>query len=154
MKLKICPKCNKELPLSDFHINRERADNHAFSCKWCRKAYYDARKHTKFYKEKAQLPKSRFSVYKASAKTNSREFTLSLEEFETFWDCECFYCGRFFKGIGLDRVNSSRGYNLNNIVSCCTACNRMKSDLSLEKFLENVEKIFENLVYKTLDTNN
>ena len=42
---------------------------------------------------------------------------------------------------GLDRIDSSLGYTFNNIVPCCSICNIMKSNLSLEKFTEHIKQI-------------
>ena len=43
----------------------------------------------------------------------------------------CYYCGlenTSVAGVGLDRLDNSIGYILKNVVSCCTECNRAKSD--------------------------
>lgn len=37
---------------------------------------------------------------------------------------------------GLDRIDSSRGHDLDNVVPCCFQCNRSKSDKSLDEFGE------------------
>ena len=37
---------------------------------------------------------------------------------------------------GIDRVDSNKGYLLDNIVPCCTSCNTLKSNLTLEEFLD------------------
>lgn len=36
---------------------------------------------------------------------------------------------------GVDRVDSSRGYDKENIVPCCKICNRSKSDMSESDFI-------------------
>src|SRR5208282_755064 len=58
----------------------------------------------------------------------------------------CNYCGELpsrtktmtgevFSYNGIDRVDSSRGYVRRNVVSCCSICNRAKSDSPVEVFL-------------------
>lgn len=42
---------------------------------------------------------------------------------------------------GLDRVDNSKGYEEDNVVSCCADCNMMKSTLSQEVFLDKIDKI-------------
>jgi hypothetical protein len=44
---------------------------------------------------------------------------------------------------GLDRVDSKCGYSPDNLVTCCFDCNRMKSDFTLEFFIEHIERIFK-----------
>lgn len=51
----------------------------------------------------------------------------------------CHYCGGTAGGI--DRVDSSRGYVVGNTVPCCRTCNNMKSDTTLEAWLEQMRTI-------------
>lgn len=39
---------------------------------------------------------------------------------------------------GIDRVDSSKGYPLDNCVTCCYICNRAKSDMSIEEWIKYV----------------
>lgn len=45
-----------------------------------------------------------------------------------FLDQPCYYCGHPLNetGIGLDRLDSDRGYVLDNVVPCCGTCNMAK----------------------------
>jgi|ERR1035437_4677476 hypothetical protein len=92
-------------------------------------------------KAKWQTPKGRYSIYKHSAKSTHREFTLSMEEFMTFWQKSCFYCGNIPLTIGLDRIDNDKGYTIENIVSCCTTCNLMRKTLSQEIFINHCKLI-------------
>lgn len=42
---------------------------------------------------------------------------------------------------GLDRIDSSLGHTIDNVVPCCYMCNTMKSDLSLKDFVEHIRRI-------------
>lgn len=53
----------------------------------------------------------------------------------------CFYCKRENVSRGLDRINSKRGYLLDNVVPACTMCNYGKSNKSLAKFLDWIEHL-------------
>jgi hypothetical protein len=44
---------------------------------------------------------------------------------------------------GIDRVDSLRGYVLNNMVPCCGVCNRMKNNFSNDVFMDKIKKIYE-----------
>ena len=67
----------------------------------------------------------------------------------------CHYCGtagsikyldkvsgKIYYRNGIDRINSSNGYTLENVVPCCSYCNRMKMDLGYNEFLHLIEKIY------------
>jgi hypothetical protein len=49
-------------------------------------------------------------------------------------------CGVF---NGVDRIDSSIGYTHGNVRSCCSMCNRMKTDFELSIFLKKVKQIYE-----------
>ncbi len=44
---------------------------------------------------------------------------------------------------GIDRVDNSVGYEVDNCVPCCGVCNRMKRDLTKDQFIDHVHKISE-----------
>ncbi len=94
-----------------------------------------------------------FSKTIGRAKRDSRYFTISFEEFIRLSQLPCAYCGRelfstnrhktdTFRYNGLDRVDSSKGYTPDNVVSCCKLCNVMKADLSVTRFQEQIERIY------------
>lgn len=43
---------------------------------------------------------------------------------------------------GIDRIDSSKGYTIDNCVSCCPLCNQMKSNIDQNMFLTQIEKIY------------
>lgn len=57
---------------------------------------------------------------------------ISLDDFKRLCARECWYCGGVFgkvvHGIGLDRIDSGGHYSMDNVVSCCRICNRVKGD--------------------------
>lgn len=90
-----------------------------------------------------------YSRYKIDAKKHNRTFNLSRDEFDELVSSNCFYCGtppflnqgNKTKSIvkrlnGLDRVDSSRGYTLDNVVPCCIHCNKAKNTMSTNEFVE------------------
>lgn len=89
-------------------------------------------------------PISRFRAYKVNAIKRNIEFSLSFNQFLTFWDSQCHYCGTKIEGVGVDRVDSSIGYEIKNCVPCCKTCNYMKLNLSLSDFLSHIQKILNN----------
>ena len=90
-----------------------------------------------------QTQKGKYSSYKKGAANRKLEFKLTWEEFLTFWQKSCYYCGSSVQTIGLDRLNPTMGYIMKNIVPCCAVCNKMKLDLTEKEFTEQVIKISE-----------
>jgi len=58
-----------------------------------------------------------------------------------YWQLPCYYCGDNIETIGLDRLNNTKGYSLDNIVSCCTPCNMMKNNNTEDDFIARCKKI-------------
>jgi hypothetical protein len=87
--------------------------------------------------------KPQFTTYKKGAYERNLEFVISYDEYETIVKNKCYYCGimqeRGFNGI--DRKDSSIGYNLINCVSCCKMCNYIKGSLSVSVFIKRIEHI-------------
>jgi hypothetical protein len=91
------------------------------------------------------------SLYHRFVRKNEKRFPvkLSYEEFVAFTKIsECHYCGSIVKwseynitkqgnGYNLDRKDSGLGYRADNLVVCCSRCNKAKSDLfTYEQFVE------------------
>lgn len=86
-------------------------------------------------------PKHRYATYKRGAIRRGYTFDLTLEEFKLYWNTSCSYCNDTIIGIGLDRIDNSIGYNVNNIAPCCTTCNWMKHKLSHQEFIDKCIQI-------------
>lgn len=87
-------------------------------------------RHKEYLKEYRKRPKVVFKRYKKSAKERGIEFDLSYEQFISFEQERCYYCWIPLDRIRLDRVDSSNGYNLENVVPCCWECNDLKSNFT------------------------
>jgi hypothetical protein len=94
-----------------------------------------------YMKEYQQTLNGKYSEYKAGAKKRGIKFSLSLNEFSTLWRKNCKYCDSAIDTIGLDRINNNIGYKYENVIACCSICNRMKGDMSLREFKEHILKI-------------
>ena len=98
---------------------------------------------------------------KASAVKRKIAWQLSEEEATQIITTPCFYCGEkasnsrnfeneriFYNGI--DRLDSSLGYFLDNCVPCCWTCNKAKSQMQYSEFVSWIFKIFKNIKNKPL----
>lgn len=91
--------------------------------------------------------------YERAAKDRNLEFNLTKEEFLSYLDKDCYYCGckprnllkesnnRELLYTGIDRKINSLGYSISNCVSSCYMCNKMKLNLDEDVFLKQVNKI-------------
>jgi hypothetical protein len=79
-------------------------------------------------------PRRRFTEAKNKAiKKRKLSWTLTLEEYIELIKQPCYYCNYALgepvrRACGLDRLNSSIGYEIDNVVSCCYLCNTIKGD--------------------------
>lgn len=81
-----------------------------------------------------RTPESRFSNAKLRAKKRDLIWNITFDEFKTLIQQPCHYCqnklGKAVEvGVGLDRIDNNRGYELTNVVSCCWPCNILHSNI-------------------------
>lgn len=100
-----------------------------------------------------------FCSVRRGAESRNLSFCISFEEFKILSSKNCYYCGalpsnktdlKHAKGInigksrcngpfvynGIDRKDNMVGYVLDNCVTSCFKCNRAKSDMSYNEFVE------------------
>lgn len=74
----------------------------------------------------------RFGRVKWKCKNRGFEFLITKEQWAQLILNPCHYCGISLKSIkrgsGLDRIDNSKGYILDNIVPCCYECNMIKGN--------------------------
>ena len=90
-------------------------------------------------------PKGWYNNYKKWAKSRGKSFDITFKQFLTFLDVPCYYCGGPVSKVGLDRIDNAIGYTMENIVPCCTACNKMKLDMDLFTWYNHMRKILDNV---------
>jgi len=102
-----------------------------------------------------------YYVYAKNARDRGYDFNITKEDFSRITKLNCHYCDRIpeqklipqgrlsvstengtYTYNGIDRMDSTAGYNMANCVPCCGVCNRAKMDLSYTKFMCLVRKIY------------
>ena len=88
-----------------------------------------------------------YKNYRLSAETRRLDFPLTKEEFIVIVSLPCYYCGIIQpKGFnGIDRLDSTIGYSLDNCKSCCEMCNMMKGSSGPIIFIHRTEHILSYL---------
>ena len=94
-------------------------------------------------------------AYKSSSKRKKIVFELSEEQFREITQMNCYYCGakpnnvarsfhsrRNYVYGGLDRVDNTKGYTIDNVVPCCKICNRAKGGLTVQEFRKWIKNIY------------
>ena len=98
-------------------------------------------------KEYKQSASGRFRDIRYNSKKRGIDFQITLEEFtDLYYEKQCAYCGDVARGI--DRIDGSGHYIVENCAPCCSTCNDLKGILSIKEFDEKISKIF---AYRMLD---
>lgn len=139
--LHLCRGCWVEKPGSEFYRDRSRPRGRVARCKTC---YSDTQKNVTNIK-----PYRREGYAKGNARKRGIEYGLTREQFMSFWQKPCSYCGDQIETIGLDRIDNAKGYVMDNVVPCCGGCNGMKSSMSREAFIERCRKVTANACIAT-----
>ena len=147
---KKCINCGK-----DIIISKKTWINGTKKCNSCRTS------ETNKIKKGLAAQKSIYAQYRNKAKIKHLDFDLSFDEFMKITKQNCFYCniepsnikkseynnGDFIYN-GIDRMDNSKGYIIDNIIPCCKICNYAKNTMPLEEFYKWVNTIYANLKEK------
>lgn len=125
----VCLKCESERGFKDYHSKPQYKET--------RKKY---RERMAGYMHQYWISgRGKFQGYKGRATRKGFEFTLTEIQFNNLIAQNCAYCGQ--DGGGIDRINSSIGYTLENSAPCCKQCNTAKMTQTVEQFLEWAERL-------------
>ena len=83
---------------------------------------------------------NKLSILKSCMKQKKKGCNISDEDIQTLLKGICVYCGTS-EYIGIDRIDSTKGYIKGNCQSCCRYCNVMKLDKTEIDFLNHIDKI-------------
>lgn len=99
-----------------------------------------------------------YYLYGYKAKNRHIEFELSLDEFLSITKQNCFYCGaepsqvKIYKKAygayiynGIDRIDNSKGYTIENCVPCCGTCNTAKLSMTQEEFYSWIDRVYRHI---------
>lgn len=114
-----CPTCNIQQQTQDAK-RQDRGRNYKEECMKNLDVYYEG--------------------YIRNAVKRNYEYTLDLAQFTTLVSAPCHYCNHNVSGEvnGIDRVDNTCGYIIDNCVACCEMCNRLKLHYDLDFFLSKM----------------
>lgn len=108
------------------------------------------RKERDYAVERKQNIVSHYNEYQRSAIKRNIQFSIDIDDFEELVNSHCYYCDEYNteRVIGLDRLDSSKGYSIKNVVPCCADCNMMKCNIPVDQFINKIKKIYLHLIDK------
>ena len=133
----VCSRCDIQKPSCEF---KKRNDGRwSYVCRECKEKRFEIGRDT---------PKSSFRRCKATAAYRKLSWSLTFEQFIELRSKPCHYCTfpiQISSGVGIDRVDHLKGYEIDNVVSCCPQCNICKGDhFSLEE-MELIGKVIKQI---------
>ena len=158
----MCDCGNEKIVVSD-NLSSKKSN----SC-GCLKAEVLARKGNQYgiYKDREKaLLKVQYSHLRRRDKNKGFSDTISLETFSLLSKSPCRYCGleyskeiedrlneskkkkrlsdHILKCNGIDRVDSSKGYTVENSAPCCKYCNTAKNTMTESDFYKWIKRVYE-----------
>jgi len=122
---------NKETKIKQY-IENHKLEKSVYNKQY---AKINKEKLKKYYDERNKTLKGRFSILKSASKKRNKELAITFDQYSEEVIKPCFYCQDYFRknevgtGCGLDRVDNTKGYLIDNIVSCCAHCNYLKGEI-------------------------
>jgi hypothetical protein len=81
----------------------------------------------------AVKPERRFQRAQRVAAKHDKKWTLTLRQYKKLISKPCYYCNNAIAsvqdniGVGLDRLDNSKGYEPRNVIPSCHICNRTRN---------------------------
>lgn len=135
-QMKKCNTCKKEFPatLKYFYSDKSRPDTLHYNCKKCKDEINTN------YRKKHPKRRKLYS-YKHRAKKKSLTWTIDKTLFNSLVSGRCKYCNGI--GGGIDRIDSNKGYDPENVVACCWDCNNSKGHMGYKEWINHLKKIIK-----------
>lgn len=98
---------------------------------------------SKYWHRYKNKPEYRFKQSKSVAKREKREWSIEFEVYCSLIKSKCCYCKESIEeecGKGLDRIDNTKGYSLENVVSCCGDCNKTRGNRITHEEMKHVMK--------------
>lgn len=97
--------------------------------------------------------RSIYSSYKGNARSRQLNFNVDFDYAVSIMKSNCHYCGIEPSNIymksyynatynGIDRVDNTKGYENDNVVSCCKMCNIAKNNNTEQEFLTWISRAY------------
>jgi hypothetical protein len=149
-KMPLCRKCGVELCDANWYLSYRTAKRPSCICKTCVRNYIKewGRNRKRDRTKRRSTIRTRFGLLIYYAKKRGIECLLTFDEYKTLVEnVVCVYCRGPLseaQGHGLDRVDSTKEYSLDNLQPCCGYCNRAKREFPEAEFIKWLDRISTN----------
>jgi hypothetical protein len=85
-----------------------------------------------------------YASYRSRAEKKDLEFSITHDDYKSIIQQDCYLCGKKSTETntnGVDRVDNTIGYTIENCKACCKECNHMKNNYALDTLKEKIERI-------------
>lgn len=143
--MKTCFRCKTSKPYSLFFKHNQTADGYH---SWCKECCNEGNERSRVKLNSTIEGRARVFLQNArkSAAKRQQEFALTIADIVDCWNTQwgvCAYSGRNMtleagklNTVSIERIDSTKGYTVDNTILVCQAINRMKSDFEFEDFYE------------------
>lgn len=144
--------CGKQTIVHDTHL----PSGHTKSCGCLQKEQTAKSNHKRKLKYGEASFNSILAGYKHWGKERGYSWNLTKEQFRQLTLGNCYYCGTKPSQVrkssncngsyvfnGVDRVDNTKGYEPDNVVSCCKKCNIWKTVDTAEELLKHAKTIVD-----------
>lgn len=149
-------RCVCECGSEAFVLGGNLRHNSTKSCGCLHSEMASVRQRKRLLKEFGLSSKNRVLVtYQNHAKERGLVFNITPESFYDLISKPCFFCGTSntntsksqhnngdFSYNGLDRLNNSVGYTIDNVVPCCKHCNKAKLQMNVDDFEDWIRTVY------------
>ena len=80
-----------------------------------------------------------YTNYRSRAKSKNLEFLLTFDDFKNIVFSACHWCGS--ASTGIDRLNNTLGYIIENSLPACKECNYAKNDMTVDEWNSWINRI-------------
>lgn len=155
MKIKKCSQCKECKLFTQFNMiirnNKNIKPYTNYMCKLCernkdkeRRQEPQRKKQLSDNNKKHRMSlKGRFGNLKHGSLRRKIDCNINFNDFENLHKLPCYYCNDLLNndigcGHGLDRIDNSKGYTLDNVLKCCGFCNAIRRDRLSVNEMKNI----------------
>ena len=144
----LCTMCGKDLEKLTKGIKEDLVQKCEACYSTMRKVEDNRIRDRNYSLERLLNPERHFREYVLSAARRNIEFNISVEEFKEVVTKPCYYCKKYDETevLGIDRIDSFKGYVKGNILPACEICNSMKKQLTMKEFATHITLVYKNFV--------
>jgi hypothetical protein len=109
--------------------------------------YHHSTKHQTTHQRYRSSIINRYKILVRAAKKRNIELNLTFEEYVQIFDKGiCTYCANpVGPATAMDRLDNTKGYTKDNLVGCCSDCNKLRQDRLTPAELVEVIKLLKKL---------